>query len=207
MIDRTNQAGQVVAYLRVSTKDQNLDRQEAMAADAHRVFKEKKTGTHRDRPELKEALAYTRKGDTLVVWSVDRLARSIRDLKNITDEQVKKGVTVHFVKDNMTFSESEEATAIQKMQFNILGVFAEFERDISRERQAEGIAEAIKKDVYKNRKKKFALTAEQVEAIKASAALGVPKSKLAKDYHVSRQTIYTVLSDDAYGMQDRKSVV
>lgn len=146
MIDRQEHPrGQTVAYIRVSGKNQNLDRQEAMAKQADKAYREKKTGTTRERPVLKECLEYLREGDTLQVWSVDRLARSLRDLKNLTAELLERGISLHFIKDGLIFAPDSEASAVQKLQYNSLGVYAEFERDLARERQAEGIVEAKKK--------------------------------------------------------------
>lgn len=209
MNDTTTQKGQKVAYIRVSTKDQNLARQEALAeeckASGGEAFREKQSGKDRKaRPRLRDAIAYCRRGDTLVVWSVDRLARSLRDLQDIIAELHAKGVAVHFVKDGMTFAPDETASASQKLQLNILGVFAEFERDISKERQREGIAEAKRKGVYNNRKKKWALTAEQIANARERIDLGVAVAKVARDLGVSRQTLYTALSDETYGNQPTK---
>lgn len=209
MNDTVTPKGQKVAYIRVSTKDQNLARQEALASECEgaggKAFREKQSGKDRKgRPQLREAMDYCRSGDMLMVWSVDRLARSIRDLQDIISEMLAKGVAVHFVKDGMTFAPDETASAAQKLQLNIMGVFAEFERDISKERQREGIAEAKKKGVYNNRKKKWALTAEQIANARDRIDLGVAVAKVARDLGVSRQTLYTALSDETYGNQPSK---
>lgn len=193
--------GQNVAYLRVSGKNQNLDRQEAMAEQADKAYREKKTGTNRDRPVLKECLEYLRTGDTLQVWSVDRLARSLRDLKNMTAELLERGISLHFVKDNFVFAPDSEASAVQKLQYNNLGVYAEFERDLARERQAEGIVEGQKKKVYQKRAKRWALSTEQIEQARNRIDLGVPVAKVARDLGVSRPTLYRALKDETYGSQ------
>lgn len=208
MIDKQQPRGQEVAYLRVSTRDQNLDRQQEMAERADKAFPEKESAKDRKgRPELRRAIDYCRDGDTLVVWSVDRLARSIRDLSAIIDELHAKGVSVRFEKDGLTFAPGERATASQKLQLNILGVFAEFERDISRERQAEGIIEAKKKGVYKNRKRNWALTADQIEAARNRIVLKVPVAVVARDLGVSRPTLYKALKDDSYGSQPDSAAI
>lgn len=206
MNDTSSPRGQKVAYIRVSTKDQNLARQEALAKKCKdsggQAFREKQTAKDRKgRPRLRDAIAYCRRGDTLIVWSVDRLARSLRDLRDIISELHAKGVAVHFVKDGMTFAPDETASASQKLQLNILGVFAEFERDISKERQREGIAEAKKKGVYEKRRKRWALTAEQIMNARERIELGVAVAKVARDLGVSRQTLYTALKDESYGNQ------
>jgi DNA invertase Pin-like site-specific DNA recombinase len=136
-----------------------------------------------------------------VVWSVDRLARSIRDLRDITAELLAKGVSVRFEKDGLSFAPGERATAAQNLQLNILGVFAEFERNISKERQAEGIVEAKKKGTYRKRKKRYALSVDQIEAARERVALGVAVAKVAGDLGVSCPTLYKAMNDDSYGSQ------
>ncbi|MBD8583779.1 recombinase family protein [Frigoribacterium sp. CFBP 8766] len=205
MIDAQHPTGQEVAYIRVSTKDQNLARQEALAAPCEasggRSFKEKQSGKDRQaRPQLRLAIDYCRSGDTLAVWSVDRLARSIRD-RDIIAELLAKGMSVRFEKDGLSFAPGERATAAQSLQLNILGVFAEFERDISKERQAEGIAEAKKAGTYRKRKKRYALTFDQIEGARKRVGLGVAVAMVARDLGVSRPTLYKAMNDENNGLQ------
>ena len=185
--------GQTVAYLRVSSAAQNLERQEELAVGADRVFREKESGKEGgSRPVLKEAIEWVRAGDTLVVWSIDRLARSIVDLNAIVSELRSKGVAVHFEKERMTFNPGEEADPYTEVMFNMLGTFAQFERRIIRQRQLEGIALAKAAGKYKGQKPK--LSASQVEEVKAKEAAGVPKSKIGRDLGISRETVYRALS-------------
>lgn len=141
--------GQDVGYIRVSTIDQNIDRQ-LTDIELDRVFIDKCSGSTTDRPELKAMLKHVREGDTIHVHSIDRLARSLRDLGNIVDELQSQGVSIHFHKNNLKFS--GEPSPSDKLLLNMLGAVAEFEREIIKERQAEGIAKAKAKGKYKGRK-------------------------------------------------------
>ncbi len=127
----------LIGYARVSTKDQNLDRQlEAFrSAGVEKVFQEKVSGKTREgRESLKEAIAFARDGDTFVVLSLDRLARSLHDLLSITEELQKKGVYLKSLKENIDLSGPGG-----KLMFSVFGAFAEFERSIIAERRIQGI--------------------------------------------------------------------
>ena len=135
--------GQRVGYIRVSTVEQNNQRQKELLSTSgsiDRFFEDKISGrTKTARPGLRECMAYVRDGDELVVSSIDRLARSLTDLRGIVDELTNKGVTVTFLHENLSFSKDTTDPRADLM-LGILGSFAEFERAIIRERQAEGIA-------------------------------------------------------------------
>lgn len=188
--------GQTVVYLRVSTTDQNLDRQEDLKADASKVFEEKASASTRERPMLKQMLDWVREGDLVRVWSIDRLARSLSDLENIVDELKAKGVGIEFVKEGMLFDPHADSTEdhFKVLLFQILGSFAQFERSMNRARQAEGIAKAKARGAYKGRA--VALTPEQVQHAKDQVALHVPKSVIARELGVSRSTIYRALGGE-----------
>ncbi|MDG1340040.1 MAG: recombinase family protein [Paracoccaceae bacterium] len=126
-----------IGYQRVSTTDQNTDRQEL---DVDRVFEDKASGKDADRPALKEMLAYIRGGDEVVVFSIDRLARNLRDLEDIIKEINAKDVSVTFLSENLTFSGRDDAMSTLMLQ--MMGSFAQFERSMILKRQAEGIAAA-----------------------------------------------------------------
>lgn len=186
-------SGQRVAYIRVSTTDQNLDRQIESVGAVDRVFQDKISGkSTAGREGLADALAYIRDGDTLVVSSIDRLARSMTDLRQIVDRVVEKGATLEFIHERMVFSK-DAADPRSTLMLSILGSFAEFERSIIRERQMEGIAEAKKRGAYKGGTPK--LTQEQVDEVRARVATRESKAALAREYGVSRQTIYRALRD------------
>lgn len=182
--------GQVIGYARVSTLDQNTERQlEGVTLD--RMFTDKASGKDADRPQLKEALAYLREGDTLMVHSMDRLARNLDDLRRIVRELTGRGVAVQFVKEGLTFTGEESPMAT--LLLSVMGAFAEFERALIRERQREGIAIAKEKGVYKGRRK--ALSPEQVQALVAKDREngGKGRTGLAKGAGISRETLYQYL--------------
>ncbi|WP_145941609.1 recombinase family protein [Corynebacterium glyciniphilum] len=188
----TVSSGQRVAYIRVSTTDQNLDRQIESVGEVDRVFQDKISGkSTAGREGLAAALDYIRDGDTLVVSSIDRLARSMTDLRQIVDRVVEKGAAVEFVHEHLVFSK-DGTDPRSTLMLGILGSFAEFERSIIRERQMEGIAEAKKRGAYKGGTPK--LTADQVAEVRARAAAREPKTEIARSMGVSRQTVYRALS-------------
>lgn len=186
-------AGQVVGYARVSTDDQNLARQvdQLKAAGAFAVYTEKISGSTRNRPQLEEVLRYLRRGDQLIVTSMDRLARSLVDLHAIVDDLVSRGVSVKFLREGQVYS--GHADPIAKLMLGVMGSVAEFERAIIRERQAEGIAKAKKRGVYKGRAR--VLTDEQVGEARRRIAEGVPKAKVARDLGIGRTTLYEYLNE------------
>ena len=130
----------LVGYARVSSRDQNPDLQlDALkAAGCEKVFVEKASGASRDRPELLAALDYARKGDTLVVWKLDRLARSTRQLIETVEDLQTRGIGFRCV----TQSEIDTTTAGGRLVFTIFGAIAEFEREIIRERTRAGLEAA-----------------------------------------------------------------
>lgn len=186
-------AGQVVGYARVSTDDQNLARQvdQLKAAGAFAVYTEKVSGSTRNRPQLEEVLRYLRRGDQLIVTSMDRLARSLVDLHAIVDDLVSRGVSVKFLREGQVYS--GHADPIAKLMLGVMGSVAEFERAIIRERQAEGIAKAKKRGVYKGRAR--VLTDEQVDEARRRVSEGVPKAKVARDLGIGRTTLYEYLNE------------
>lgn len=182
--------GQRIAYIRVSTIDQNTERQ-LDGVDVDRTFTDKASGKNTQRSQLKAALEYVRDGDTLLVHSMDRLARNAEDLLRIVRELTGRGVSVEFVKNHLTFS--GKADPMGKLMLTMLAAFGEFERELIRERQREGIAIAKAKGVYKGRKK--ALGKEQQQELVELACTGMPKAELARSYGVSRETVYQYLRD------------
>lgn len=183
--------GQRVGYVRVSTADQNTYRQlDGIQVD--RRFEDKASGKDTDRPALAECMGYVRDGDTLVVHSMDRLARSLEDLRRTVRELTARGVKVEFVKENMTFTGDD--SPMSTLLLSMLGAVAEFERSMIRERQREGIALAKERGVYTGRRP--ALTDVQVTEIRARRADGEHPNDLAKAFGVSRATVYNALKGD-----------
>ncbi|MDK9726200.1 MAG: recombinase family protein [Sterolibacteriaceae bacterium MAG5] len=182
--------GQLVGYRRVSSLDQNTERQlEGMALD--KAFTDKASGKDTARPQLQAAMEYVREGDTLVVHSMDRLARNVEDLRRIVRELTGRGVAVQFIKEALTFTGDDSPMAM--LMLNVMGAVAEFERSLIRERQREGIAIAKENGVYKGRKK--ALDVEQVGELvaKDNANGGKGRTALAQEYGISRETLYQYL--------------
>lgn len=152
---------QTIGYIRVSSADQNTDRQlDGITLD--RVFIDKVSGKTKDRPQLQELLSYVRYGDIVIVHSLDRLARSLDDLILIINQLNQKGVIFKSVKENLTF-DGIKNNPMDKFFLHILGAVAELERALIRERQREGIAKAKKKGVYTGRKP--SLTADKIAII------------------------------------------
>jgi len=189
-MNTTKHQGQRVGYVRVSTLDQNTERQlEGIALD--KTFTDKASGKDTDRPQLQTALEYVREGDTLVCHSMDRLARNVDDLRRIVRELTGRGVAVQFSKEALTFTGEDSPMA--NLLLTMLGAVAEFERSLIKERQREGIALAKATGVYKGRKP--AMTPEQVEALKVQDRErgGKNRSGLAKEHGISRETLYQYL--------------
>jgi DNA invertase Pin-like site-specific DNA recombinase len=177
--------GQRVGYIRVSSLDQNTERQ-LDGLDLDETFVDKASGKDRHRPQLTAALKHLRKGDVLVVHSMDRLARSLPDLRAVVAELTGRGVAVEFVKENLTFTGGENAMA--SLMLNVMGAFAEFERSLLLERQREGIAIAKREGRYKGRKP--SLTTERAEELRRRVAAGEKRAALAREFGISRETLY-----------------
>jgi DNA invertase Pin-like site-specific DNA recombinase len=187
--------GQQVGYTRVSTALQNTARQlDGVSLD--RVFEDRASGKDANRPELVACMKHLREGDTLHIHSMDRLARNLDDLRHIVNELNERGVVIAFHKEQMTFrpvkdQTDKQAADMARLMLSIMGAVAEFERAMILERQREGIAIAKAEGKYKGRKPK--LLPEQVNQIRARAQAGENKTKLAKEYGISRDTLYTHL--------------
>lgn len=134
-----------LGYRRVSSSDQSLKRQDLPQCD--RIFEEKISGAGRNRPELEKLLARVDEGDTVVVWSMDRLARSLIDLHGIIEDITNKGAALEFVSEKLVFRPGQD-DPYAKFQMHVIGAVAELERNLIRRRQAEGIAKAKARGVY-----------------------------------------------------------
>jgi DNA invertase Pin-like site-specific DNA recombinase len=179
-----------IGYIRVSTADQNTDRQlDGITLDKR--FEDKLSGSTTDRPQLLAMIEWVREGDVVHVHSIDRLARSMSDLLKIVADLNDKRVAVRFHKEDMTFT--GEDSPMQKLMLNMMGSFAQFEREVMKERQREGIAKAKEKGVYKGRTKTvddsaiLALLAEgkTVRAVAAELSINpstVQRAKKAATY-------------------------
>lgn len=163
--------GRRIGYVRVSTLDQNEKRQlDGLVLD--RVFTDKASGRDTARPELAELLRFARDGDTVVVHSMDRLARNLDDLRALVQGLARKGVRVEFVR--RTWSSPGRTPPWPNLMLSVMGAFAEFERALIRERQREGIALAKQRGAYQGRKK--TLTPERAAELVQRSVAGVPKT-------------------------------
>ena len=179
-------AGQLVGYLRVSSLDQKELRQlEGVALDKR--FVDKASGKDLHRPELEQLTAYVRDGDTVICHSMDRLARNLDDLRKIVLGFTDRGIHVRFEKENLTFT--GEDSPMSHLLLSVMGAFAQFERDLIRERQREGIALAkLRAGAYVGRKP--CLTAAEAKELRRRVAAGEQKTALAAEMGISRQTLY-----------------
>lgn len=182
--------GQRIGYIRVSSFDQNPERQlEHVQVD--KVFTDKASGKDTHRPELERLLAFVREGDTVVIHSMDRLARNLDDLRRVVQGLTQRGVRIEFVKEGLTFTGDDSPMA--NLMLSVMGAFAEFERALIRERQREGIALAKQRGAYRGRKK--SLNSEQVAKLKQRVAAGEQKALIARDLGISRETLYQYLRE------------
>ena len=190
----------LVGYVRVSSLDQNPDRQleELKAAKVEKFFVDKISGKNTERPELQKMLNFVREGDTLVVHSLDRLARNLADLLKMVQELTSRGVSVRFLHEKLDFDAGKEASPMAKLMLSMVGAFAEFERSMIKRRQAEGIALAKERGVYKGRQR--SVTDEQIQEIRSLRSIGVPLSSAARKVGISRTTAYKYLKDNPMGI-------
>ena len=183
--------GHRIGYVRVSSFDQNPERQlEHVQVD--KVFTDRASGKDTQRPQLDALLAFIREDDTVVVHSMDRLARNLDDLRRLVQSLTQHGVRIEFVKEHLTFTGEESPMA--NLMLSVMGAFAEFERALIRERQREGIALAKRRGAYRGRKK--ALAPERVADLRRRAAADEKKAQLARELGISRETLYQYLKTD-----------
>lgn len=184
----------IVGYIRVSTLDQNADRQHIAlnAAHAEKIYEDHISGANTDRAQFQAMMQFLREGDELVVLSLDRLARNLRDLLDTVETLGKRGVSVRFLKENLLFDARSNADPTSKLMLSMVGAFAEFERSMIRSRQAEGIALAKARGAYKGRPR--SVTDEQISKLKAALAQEVPLTKATRKVGISRTTAYRYLA-------------
>ncbi|ALY00172.1 recombinase family protein [Acinetobacter baumannii] len=167
--------GQRIGYIRVSTFDQNPERQlEGVKVD--RAFSDKASGKDVKRPQLEALISFARTGDTVVVHSMDRLARNLDDLRRIVQTLTQRGVHIEFVKEHLSFTGEDSPMA--NLMLSVMGAFAEFERALIRERQREGIALAKQRGAYRGRKK--SLSSERIAELRQRVEAGEQKGTVAK---------------------------
>lgn len=185
-----------IAYARVSTDDQNLDRQlETLKAYCpDKIFTDHLSGKNLERPGFQQMLDYVREGDIIYVASMDRMARNLDDLLSTTKLLQSKGITVHFLKENICLNPGTETSSMSKLIMSIMGAVAEFERSLIRERQREGILLAKARGVYKGRKP---IDPDKMQEARKLIDEGFTKTKVCEKRHISRQTLYKYLKQTA----------
>lgn len=180
--------GQRVGYVRVSSTHQNVERQlDGVALDE--VFTDRASGKDVAPPALDEMLKHVRRGDVVVVHSMDRLARNLDDLRRLVQDLTARGVRIEFQHEHLSFT--GEDAPMSKLLLSVMGAFAEFERALIRERQLEGIELAKRRGVYRGRKASLSRKAQK--ELRRRVEAGEPKSQLATEYGISRQSVYRYL--------------
>lgn len=185
-----------IAYARVSTDDQNLDRQlETLKAYCpDKIFTDHLSGKNLERPGFQQMMDYVREGDIIYVASMDRMARNLDDLLSTTKLLQSKGITVHFLKENICLNPGAETSSMSKLIMSIMGAVAEFERSLIRERQREGILLAKARGVYKGRKP---IDPDKMQEARKLIDEGFTKTKVCEKLQISRQTLYKYLKQSA----------
>ena len=180
--------GQRIGYIRVSTFDQNPDRQ-LDTVQVSKTFIDKASGKDVKRPQFEALMSFVRTGDIVVVHSMDRLARNLDDLRSIVQTLTQRGICIEFVKENLKFSGEDSPMAI--LMLSVMGAFAEFERSLIRERQREGIALAKQRGAYRGRKR--SLSDSEILLLRQRIQNGDKKAKVAREFGISRETLYQYL--------------
>ena len=182
-----------IGYVRVSSADQSTERQ-LTDQKLTVTFTDRASGKNADRPQLQAMLAGNwPEGSTVVVHSMDRLARSLTDLLQLVEQLTGRGINVHFVKEAKTFRGGDSTDPMDMLMLSMLGAVAEYERTLIRERQREGIAKAKQRGVYKGRKRKLTDPAQIQQIVAEATALGANKTHVAQRHGLSRQTLYKYL--------------
>jgi DNA invertase Pin-like site-specific DNA recombinase len=177
-----------IGYARVSTEDQNPDLQLAalQQAGCKRVFTDKATGAHVKRPELAKCLKTLAQGDTLIVWKLDRLGRSLRDLIGLLDDLKARGIAFRSLTEAI-----DTTTPTGRAMWQMVGILAELERSLIQERTKAGRAAAVARGVRMGRKPK--LTPQQLSHAKKLIKQGEHHDTVAQSLNVSRRTLYRAL--------------
>jgi DNA invertase Pin-like site-specific DNA recombinase len=181
--------GQRLGYIRVSSTDQNTERQlDGVQLDER--FEDKCSGKDRERPALQALLKHARKGDHILVHEMSRLARNLTDMLNLVKELTGRGIVIEFVKEKLVFDGKADSGGMLMLQ--IMGAVSEFERAMILERQREGIRIAQAKGTYRGRK--AALSLARANELRQRAAAGEVKTQLAREFGITRQTLYAYLT-------------
>lgn len=177
----------IIGYARVSSTGQSLDVQLEKLKDCDKIYQEKKSGRTDKRDQLQLALDYVRDGDVFVITKLDRLGRSTRDLLNIVNKLEDKGIQLRVLDQNI-----DTGTPAGKLMFTMLGAIAEFENDLRKERQADGIALAKSRGIHLGRKP--VLSKEQIDELKQKRTEGTKIKDLMTEYQISKASVYRLMS-------------
>lgn len=180
--------GQRIGYIRVSSYEQNPERQLEGETLDH-SFADRASGKDVHRPQLEALMRFVRQGDTVIVHSMDRLARNLDDLRRIVSLLTERGICIEFLKERLSFTGEDSPMA--RLMLSVMGAFAEFERALIRERQREGIALAKQRGAYRGRKR--SLSELQVAELCSRIRDGQKKAQVARDFGISRETLYQYL--------------
>jgi len=189
-----------IGYIRISLSDQNIARQ-LDGLELEETFIDKASGKTKDRPALKECLRYVRKGDTLHIHSMDRLAKNLLDLQTIVQDLTNRDIQVKFYKENLCFSGKDEPFSVLMLQ--IMGAVAQFERQLIREKQFEGIKLAKKRGQKWGPPPK--VTIKKLLEIRRLIEEGISKKDIAKKFNISRTTLYKAIKP--FKERDRDHVI
>ncbi len=177
---------QTVAYIRVSSVQQNTDRQ-LVGVERYKDFIEKVSAKDTERPQLKAMLEHVREGDTVVVHSMDRLARNTKDLLDIVETLKAKGVSINFIKENLSFTAGTD-NSMSNLLLTMLGAVAQFERELMLERQREGIEAAKAQGKFKGRKASI-----NSEAVLADINDGLSVRKTAAKHDIAVSSVSRIV--------------
>ena len=181
--------GKLIGYARVSSDDQNCAVQIAQLKKmgCQKIYADKKSGRSRDRIEFQKCLDYLREGDVLAFTRVDRLGRSLRDLVNIAFELKEKNISLYIIQQNI-----DTSSPMGQMFYSMLGIMAEFEFHLKRERQIEGIAKAKLEGKYKGRNPLSDQLITQIQLLRENS---VSPTKIAQQLNIGRTSVYKYLKD------------
>jgi DNA invertase Pin-like site-specific DNA recombinase len=177
-----------VGYARVSSSGQSLRIQLDKLKHCHKIYKEKRSGVTADRPQFKECMNYLREGDTLFVTRLDRLARSVVHLSKLSDWFSNEGINLVVIDQNI-----DTTTSTGKLMFNMLAAIAEFENDLRRERQTEGVAKAQERGVKFGRPAK--VTDEIKRDIYTRRIEGATIREICSEFKIGQATVYRAINE------------